>query len=882
MNRTITLGGALAAFCALRCGLDESRALTVGFVDAAAVDAGGMDAGAIDGGAIDAGAIDGSATFILVTPSTEPLSETSVRVTWPAPQADVAYYDIRISSDPASEPDPRAAPALAHIAPTATSAVVSGLPPGTLGRVVVAAGVASGAAIASPSSVLWTPYGAINEDSVNSVTPLAGYAAAPYAESMFVSANFSMFFAHAYLKEASFVFKGLPPSPTARAVYNFASPIIKYPNGFRYPDVADVAQIWSDGVSKVLLSESTQHRVLVYSHLPLSPDTAAPDLILGQVTWTGTSSNDGQSSVNARGFNQASGACFNGTTLYVRDNVNNRILGWHGWPTQMGQAADFVLGQPDTVSSTPNNGGVSKGTLSFGIDGGNSVDCRGGMLAVADPGNSRILIWKTAPTQSGVPADIVLGQSAGNQRDPGGAGGLGVGGMLTPQSVATLGNGVAVTAVVVADRGANRVTGWDAIPTVDGAPFDRVYGQPDRTTITPNTGGLSMSSLDFPISISVDHENRFWVADFNNGRVLRFDLKSPAAIGVFGQRDGATTEMFPGSFSTTRSPWSHWADKGAFSLDSASGLYSASFWRGMFWNVAPADGNTPVSAVQGQADATRSTKQPVSATSISNTALAVSAVMVGERVYWSDTSRILSKVGKFTTNNSIPDAILGNQDYQGNTVAPTTLDYAIQPSSLATDGHSLLAVDGARIVGWNPAPGSSHRPIDFAIGQPSVLENVANNGGLSARSLGGARIALTTYKGKLIVADPANHRVLIWNAVPSASGVPADVVLGQADFVSSVPGGDATKMNAPSSVAVLNGKLVVSDTGNARLLVFNQIPATSGVAADRIWDPRTVRFSLPAWFNEEELSPHDLGAYQGRLYVGQTGRVLVLPDIFVQ
>ena len=87
-------------------------------------------------------------------------------------------------------------------------------------------------------------------------------------------------------------------------------------------------------------------------------------------------------------------------------------------------------------------------------------------------------------------------------------------------------------------------------------------------------------------------------------------------------------------------------------------------------------------------------------------------------------------------------------------------------------------------------------------------------------------------------------------------------------------------MNAPSSVAVLDGNLVVSDTGNARLLVWSGVPTTSGVAATTTWDPRTVRFSLPAWFNEEELTPHDLGAYQGRLYIGQTGRVLVLPDIF--
>jgi hypothetical protein len=87
-------------------------------------------------------------------------------------------------------------------------------------------------------------------------------------------------------------------------------------------------------------------------------------------------------------------------------------------------------------------------------------------------------------------------------------------------------------------------------------------------------------------------------------------------------------------------------------------------------------------------------------------------------------------------------------------------------------------------------------------------------------------------------------------------------------------------MNGPTSVAVLDGRLVVSDTGNARLLVFDPIPTAPGAAAARAWDPRTVSFSLPSWFNAQELAPHDIGAYQGRLYVGQTGRILVMPDIF--
>ncbi len=468
---------------------------------------------------------------------------------------------------------------------------------------------------------------------MNSVTPLTGYAGSPYAEGMFVSSHFSMFFAHAYLKEASFVFAGIPSSPIESPIYNFASPVIKYTNGFTYPDVTDVSQIWSDGVSYVLISNDDQNRVLVYDHLPLTPDFASPDWLLGQTTWTGAAANDGEGSVNARGFGQAAGACFNGTTLYVRDNGNSRILGWHGWPTQMGQAADFVLGQPDFASSTPNNGGISKATLSLGLDAGNSLDCRGGRLVVADTGNDRVLVWNTAPTQGGVPADIVLGQSTGDQGAAGGAGGVSAGGLLSSSSVATLDGGGGRTAIVVADATANRVVEWDDIPKVDGAPFDRVYGQPDRTTTTPNTGGLSLGSLDEPLFVSVDDENRFWVSDFGNGRALRFDLDSPAAIGIFGQRSGSSTEIYPGSFSTVHTGWAHFWD-GELSLDPSSGLFTTSFLeRGMFWDSPPRDGQTPATAIQGQpSDNACLPDQPTSPTSLTGYG---AAVRVGERVYWS-------------------------------------------------------------------------------------------------------------------------------------------------------------------------------------------------------------------------------------------------------
>jgi hypothetical protein len=598
---------------------------------------------------------------------------------------------------------------------------------------------------------------------------------------------------------------------------------------------------------------------------------------LGQTTWTGTSANGGASKTNAAGFAQAAGVCYNGTTLYVRDCENNRVLGYHGWPTAMGQAADFVIGQPDFVSNQGNNGGVSKSSLNLQANGGNGIECSHGKLIVTDTNNYRVLIWNTAPTSGGVPADIVLGQSAGNLNGQLGAGGVSAGGLMLPQGAVLLNNGSGGLALAVSDSQANRVVQWDTLPTTDGAPFSRVYGQPDKSTTTANTGGLSMSALSKPIALAADDTGHLWVGDFNNGRALQFAVSNPTAVGIFGQRNGTSEEFLPGSFSTTRFAWNQWTVNGVFGIDPVSGLFSP--FGGRFWNQAPRDGNAPLSAVQGEPDAsTNNQPLPISATT---TSLFSGVATVGSRIYYSDAHRILSKIGDFAGSNEAADVVLGNQDFNGNTVASTALNYAINPTYLATDGTGLFAADGARIIGWSTAPTSSNVPITLALGQPTTLVDTANNGGVSASTLGAGPNSLTISGGRLIVTDSTNHRVLIWNEIPATTGQAANIVLGQSGFTTNTPGSATTQMNTPSSAAVLDGKLIVSDTGNGRLLIFNRIPTTSGAAADLIWDPRTVRFSMPTWYNEQGLAPRDLGAYQGRLYIGQTGRVLVVPDLFV-
>lgn len=88
----------------------------------------------------------------------------------------------------------------------------------------------------------------------------------------------------------------------------------------------------------------------------------------------------------------------------------------------------------------------------------------------------------------------------------------------------------------------------------------------------------------------------------------------------------------------------------------------------------------------------------------------------------------------------------------------------------------------------------------------------------------------------LVVADTNHNRVLIWNRIPATNNQAADVVVGQPDFnTSTVPGGNiptAKSMRGPQGVWIQNGKLYVADTQNNRVLIYNRIPTSNGVAAD--------------------------------------------------
>ena len=91
------------------------------------------------------------------------------------------------------------------------------------------------------------------------------------------------------------------------------------------------------------------------------------------------------------------------------------------------------------------------------------------------------------------------------------------------------------------------------------------------------------------------------------------------------------------------------------------------------------------------------------------------------------------------------------------------------------------------------------------------------------------------FDGKrLFVGDAALHRILIWNSLPASDGQPADVVLGQPDFVPSasteLPGPDT--INSPSAMVSDGTNLFVADALDHRILVFT--PADLPLASSAV------------------------------------------------
>ncbi|MBL8482497.1 MAG: hypothetical protein JNJ60_09885 [Rhodocyclaceae bacterium] len=266
---------------------------------------------------------------------------------------------------------------------------------------------------------------------------------------------------------------------------------------------------------------------------------AAPRLILGEVR-----AQDGLALPIAAAPGALFGPrgallCGQDGPLWVCDTGHHRLLGWAALPGQDGAPADWVIGQADAYHEGRNGKG-SAGAASLNVPTG-ITRCGAGM-AVADAWNHRILIWRDLPRASGVPADVVLGQSDFTCVDANrGAALPGAASLFWPYGVHWDG-----ARLWVADSGNRRVLMWNGLPEQNGRPADLVLGQSDFASRDENGGaGPSAASMRWPHAVC-RWQDSLLVADAGNNRIMVWNA-APASHNaacdfVLGQRDFAAVD----------------------------------------------------------------------------------------------------------------------------------------------------------------------------------------------------------------------------------------------------------------------------------------------------------------------------------------------------
>ena len=306
------------------------------------------------------------------------------------------------------------------------------------------------------------------------------------------------------------------------------------------------------------------------------------------------------------------------------------------------------------------------------------------------------------------------------------------------------------------------------------------------------------------------------------------------------------------------------------------------------FDAIPSVSNTSANFVLGQPDFV-SVSSGVSATQFS---MPGGVYTTTTQFFLADTSnnRVLIW-DSHPTNNSVAAAhVVGQMDFtsSASTCSSSTL---AGPTSVFVVNDKLVVLDKDhhRVLIWNSIPDADGVAADIVIGQvgasamDTCLPNDSDGNGvtdtLTASTLNNPG-GLWTDGTRLLVADTGNNRVLIWDAFPAANGDAADWVIGQADKISSVAQAPPTQnsLNAPKSVASNGNQIVVADSGNTRVLIFNSFPASDGVAADNVIGQSDF-VSTGTGTSATQMTSYDaVYVDRDRLFVVDANRIMVFSN----
>lgn len=470
-----------------------------------------------------------------------------------------------------------------------------------------------------------------------------------------------------------------------------------------------------DSGGKVYVTDTGNNRVLMWSSVSSSGQAA--NLVAGQGDFT-----SGGAGTSASRESSPTAIDVVGSSVFIADTANNRVVVYASAVTSNGQSATFVLGQLTSDNQVDFYGNAVNSPEDRGMNTPSAValDPVGHRLFVADTGNNRVLIYNLSAANqlNDQIADLVLGQSGFSQVMTNQGGAVAANTLSGPTG---LSYDVSNSRLYVADTGNNRVLVWSSNITTSGQDADLVLGQ---SNMTANSARAARNGLAAPRGVTVNTStNQLAVADRDNNRVLVWSA-APLSNGqnasyVLGQA-GFTSAGYGTSQSALHTPQ-------GVSFDVNNGrLYVADSDnnRVMVWASAITANNQAATYVLGQSNFTTSTVQPLSGSSLSNPQR-VSVNPSSGTVYVADTgnNRGLVYAGAITGNAPAATRVIGQPDF-ATASGQTTQTGLVAPGAVvadSTNGTVYVADTGNnRVTFYDDVVPDAPTPVVPAAGDTNV------------------------------------------------------------------------------------------------------------------------------------------------------------------
>lgn len=341
-----------------------------------------------------------------------------------------------------------------------------------------------------------------------------------------------------------------------------------------------------------------------------------------------------------------------------------------------------------------------------------------------------------------------------------------------------------------------------------------VIGEADFNT---STGGTTQSLIKGAWGNADVINGVLYLSDYTNSRVLGFN--------TIPTSNGASADFVLGaddfiSAGTLTSPQTVADYNGALYVVRCNGVNLIDVYN----TIPTADTTAPIAATPQTADFQLTAALAGGLSNPETMSVAGGKLVVADAL----NNRVLIW-NSVPTSDTAPDLVLGQADFTGTDynagVSPTASTLAY-PDGIWTDGTRLVVTDSSnnRVLIWNTFPDSNDQPADLVLGQTD-FNSVDINQGLGKSNPTASTLydtyGVDVHGNQLFVADYGNRRVLIWNSWPTANGQAADVVLGQADFVTVTNGPTQSLMVGPTGLHLSGTQLIVSEGYANRYLVFD-------------------------------------------------------------